>query len=149
MCVLFLLSVPYSVSKDMDPKDEISLGQKIIQSEEAAAGSRFFAHLLTDPIEISRQLIPIDSMSWLMVGDVLRFSTIAYNLVHLNQDSCSVERVFELLHYVGDAGERIAVAYDYTGGLRVAMNVLQFGGVTGYVLTRLYKRYHPTESKQD
>lgn len=146
---LFLCSMSDSFSMDPEPRDETRSSRQIIQSEETASGARFLAHLLTDPMEISRQLIPVKSETWLIFSDLLRFGTIVYNLVHLNERSYRTERIFEFLHYVGDAGERVAVSYDYTGRFRIAMNVLQFGGVAGYILTRLYKHYHHNQSKQD
>lgn len=122
----------------------------VVQSEEAHTGARFMAHLLTDPIEISRQAVHSTSSSWLTLADTLRFGTIAYNLYYLfgSSHDLTLERAFELLHYVGDAGERIAVSFDYTGSLRSAMNILQFGGVAGYIGVRAYKRFWAAQEKQ-
>lgn len=116
---------------------------RISNIEEVGAGTRFFLHLLTDPVEISRQVAENTSQAWQFTADALRVGTIGHNIYHLciEPNEVTPERIFELLHYVGDAGERFATYIGYAGEMRTFMNVLQVGGVAGYLTTRAYKRF--------
>lgn len=150
LAVLSCQSLPATETNEQGTLESLaSRVTALAQTEEAGAGARFLGHLLTDPIEITRQATNSTSATWLVTADIFRFGTIAYNLYHLYQTphDLTAERICELLHYLGDAGERLAVAVDYTGSLQIAMNILQFGSVAGYIGIRAYKHFYAPATK--